>query len=131
MYNAAPYPGIEETLRRLSADFDLYVVTLKLEEMAKKALSSLHLDRYFAGIKGTPADKAVENKACLIETLLAETSLDADNVIMVGDRREDIRSAQENGVKTIAVSYGYGAAEEYGEALFVVPTAAGLLDYIW
>jgi phosphoglycolate phosphatase len=130
-FNCTPYQGIDETLRRLSADFDLYVVTLKLEEMAEKALSALHLDGYFAGIKGTPADKAVETKARLIETLLAETQLNADNVIMIGDRREDILSAKENGIKTIAVSYGYGTPDEYGEVLFTAPSAAALLDYIW
>lgn len=41
---------------------------------------------------------------------------DLSEVVMVGDRENDIRGARENGLDSIGVLYGYGSREELLEA---------------
>jgi acetolactate synthase-1/2/3 large subunit len=125
VFDCALFDNMDAVLEQLSKEFDLYVVTLKLQAMAEKAIAHLNIGRYFSDIKGMDSDQSKKNKALLIKELLEERKLDCRNAIMVGDRREDILAAKENGIRTIAVGYGYGAAEELSEAVFI---AGGALD---
>jgi len=126
VYNCTLFDGIDKTLRELSKEYDLYIVTFKLQAMAEKAVAHLNIGRYFLEIRGIDSDQSKKTKAMLIKELIEDKGLDYSKTIMVGDRREDITSAGANNVKAIGVSYGYGTVEELNEAVTVVGCAADL-----
>ena len=65
-------------------------------------------------IKGLKAIK----KADVIQYALTEAQLDPtkEAIIMVGDRNHDILGAQQNGLDSIGVLYGFGEETELQEA---------------
>jgi len=130
IYDCTLYDGIENTLQKLSKEFDLYIVTSKLQAMAEKAIAHWNIGHYFLDIKGIDSDQTKKNKALLIKELIEDRNLDYQKVIMVGDRKEDILAAKENGIKTVGVSYGYGTIEELEEALRTVDNTEKLLYVI-
>jgi acetolactate synthase-1/2/3 large subunit len=128
--NCKIYNDIEQVLKILSKEFNLYIVTSKNEEMAKKILKHFDLLNYFKCVKGAGSGVTVKSKSMLIKELLKEQIINAENSIMIGDRNEDIEAAAENEIKTIAVSYGYGAETEFNKALLKIDSPNELLDII-
>jgi acetolactate synthase-1/2/3 large subunit len=128
VYDCSLYGNIEKVLEKLSKEFDLFIVTSKSADMAKKALSHLNIARYFIEIKGVELSPPVKNKSTLIKELVLERGLDPEKTLMVGDRREDILAAAENNIKTIGVSYGYGFREELQAAMLVAESADELTE---
>lgn len=107
-----PYPGIRELLARLQDEGNkLYVATSKPEAMAKNILTHFDLAKYFTIICGAVSDHNRSTKEQVIEYLLS--LLDSkDELVMVGDTIYDVKGAAYHGIPTMAVSWGYGIAEE-------------------
>lgn len=119
MFENHVYPGIPEVLIRLKeAGAKLYIATSKPEEFAKKIITHFDLDRYFTGIYGASMDGHRSKKADVIQYALTEAQLDPtkETIIMVGDRNHDILGAQQNGLDSIGVLYGFGEETELQEA---------------
>lgn len=119
MFENHVYPGIPEVLTRLKeAGAKLYIATSKPEEFAKKIITHFDLDRYFTGIYGASMDGHRSKKADVIQYALTEAQLDPtkEAIIMVGDRNHDILGAQQNGLDSIGVLYGFGEETELQEA---------------
>ncbi|WP_251865772.1 HAD-IA family hydrolase [Enterococcus malodoratus] len=110
----AVYPGIEEILEALSADYVLAIATSKPEFYAKKILSNVNLSSYFTGIFG--ADLAGERSKKTDVIAYALEQLEGDSAVMIGDRKFDIIGAKENHLKSIGVLYGFGDLQEMTEA---------------
>jgi phosphoglycolate phosphatase len=51
--------------------------------------------------------------------------------IVVGDRREDIMAAKENGMKSIGCLYGYGSREELEEAEWKIERIGDLIQILF
>lgn len=110
----AVYPGIEEILEALSADYVLAIATSKPEFYAKKILSDVNLSSYFTGIFG--ADLAGERSKKTDVIAYALEQLEGDSAVMIGDRKFDIIGAKENHLKSIGVLYGFGDLQEMTDA---------------
>lgn len=107
------YPAVAETLATLQQQgFHLYVATAKPTVYARQILEHFDLAQYFTVIYGSELNGERSNKGDLIEYILQQEQLDAKECVMVGDREYDILGARRNAVQSIAVSYGYGSAEE-------------------
>ncbi|EOH71490.1 HAD family hydrolase [Enterococcus malodoratus] len=110
----AVYPGIEEILEALSADYVLAIATSKPEFYAKKILADVNLSSYFTGIFG--ADLAGERSKKTDVIAYALEQLEGDSAVMIGDRKFDIIGAKENHLKSIGVLYGFGDLQEMTDA---------------
>ncbi|BBM19303.1 phosphoglycolate phosphatase [Enterococcus avium] len=110
----AVYPGIEEILETLSADYVLAIATSKPEFYAKKILADVNLSSYFTGIFG--ADLAGERSKKTDVIAYALEQLEGDSAVMIGDRKFDIIGAKENHLKSIGVLYGFGDLQEMTDA---------------
>jgi phosphoglycolate phosphatase len=107
------YEGVPEMLEILqSAAKRLFVATSKVEVYTNRILEHFALSPYFVGIYGSAPDGKFDNKAELIEHILAKESLRPGETVMVGDRKYDVAGAKENGCLTVGVTYGYGSVEE-------------------
>ncbi|MGF6147060.1 Phosphoglycolate phosphatase [Kingella potus] len=104
-----PYPGTEAGLELLkSLGIPLAVVTNKSETLAVRLLRAIGLADCFSIIVG--GDTLPEKKPSPAPLLHAAETLGVppQNMIMVGDSRNDILAARAAGCPAVGVSYGYG-----------------------
>lgn len=107
-YENFPYPGVEDLLKKLHNDgYQLYVATSKPEVMAEHILKHFGLDQYFDVICGSTLDSNRITKADVIRHLLKQLPKD-EKILMIGDTIYDIEGANELGLPSIGVTWGYG-----------------------
>ncbi|QPF32704.1 HAD family hydrolase [Acinetobacter lwoffii] len=132
LYENHVFEGVAETLAELKRrGYRLFVATAKPTVYAKQILEHFDLAQYFTDIYGSELNGERTNKAELIQYILEQQKLQADQCLMVGDREHDIFGARHNGIDTIAVSYGYGSQEELALAQpkYKIDRFNQLLDY--
>ncbi len=111
-YENFPYPGVEDLLKQLRSDgHKLYVATSKPEIMAEHILKHFALDQYFDEICGSSLDGKRITKSEVIRHLLKQLPMD-EKIIMIGDTIYDIEGANELGLSSIGVAWGYGDLEQ-------------------
>ena len=108
------YPQVATTLKQLANDgMKMALVTNKPTPFVRPLLSSLGILDYFSVIIG--GDDVVEKKPhpAPIYLVLGRLGLRANELVFVGDSRNDIQAGQAAGCPTIGFSYGYN----YGESI--------------
>jgi len=132
LYENHVFEGVAETLAELKRrGYRLFLATAKPTVYAKQILEHFDLAQYFTDIYGSELNGERTNKAELIQYILEQQKLQADQCLMVGDREHDIFGARQNGIDTIAVNYGYGSQEELALAQpkYQIDRFNQLLDY--
>lgn len=128
------YPGIEDMLKKLKEKgCQLYVATSKPETAALRIMEHFDLSKYFTYIGGATLDDSRTKKGAVIQYVLERTgAADKDEVIMVGDRENDVMGARENGIQVIGALYGYGTREELeaAGADYIAETAEDIAEFI-
>jgi phosphoglycolate phosphatase len=107
------YSGIPEVLETLErTGYQLYLVTVKPAPFATRILQHFDLAARFVSVHAPGlADRDIQ-KASLIREALDARGLAPRAVMMVGDRAEDVEGARHSGVRSIAVTWGYGSRAE-------------------
>ena len=114
MHRASVYPGVPELLDGLvDRGVTLATATMKLTPVAEAILALHGLADRFAVVNGTDATHRTKAQA-LDHALERLGGPDRAGVLMVGDRHSDVAAAQECGVGSVAVTWGYGTVEELG-----------------
>jgi phosphoglycolate phosphatase len=133
MFENALYPGIAGAIDELAAmGFRLSVVTAKPHVYATRILEHFGLaDRFTRAYGPELADRAY-SKDALIRQACGMERLDPQQCFMVGDRVEDIVGAKVNGLRAIAVLWGYGTHAELEAAHpdHLVRTSIELVEYL-
>lgn len=108
------YDGIEDLLAGLQArGHILMTATSKPEVAARRITDYFHLTKYFAFVGGASLDDTRVHKGDVIRYVLETTQIkDLSQVMMVGDRENDMMGAKQNGLESIGVLYGYGDRDE-------------------
>lgn len=114
IYENELYPGIYEMLEKLSGKGKkLYIATSKLDRFAQIVVAHFNLQHFFVEVVGADYAGQKAEKSFLIEHLLKSNKIkELNKVVMVGDRKYDIEGAQDQQIKSVAVLYGYGKADE-------------------
>lgn len=114
------FSGTQPLLAQLkAAGKAVCLATSKPEVFARQILEHFHMDGYFDEIVGSCLDGARTKKGEVIGEVFArlgEKCPDKAMCVMVGDRLHDIHGAQENGLDSIGVTFGYGSQEELTQA---------------
>lgn len=105
------YPGVQSTLSALQAQqIPMAIVTNKPEHHTRALLDLLHerdgLIRFNWIIGGDTLPEQKPHPAPLLDCL-KHAGCRADEAMMVGDSINDVRAAQQAGVRVAAVRYGY------------------------
>ncbi len=120
MFENSLYDGVMDMLRMLkNGGRVLALATSKPEVYAKKILEHFQADAYFSAVCGALLnEKRVEKAEIIAYTLdtLGLTEADKKQVLMVGDRENDVHGAKENGLDCLGVLYGYGDRQELEKA---------------
>ena len=117
MFENSVIPGIPELLESLkNMGFNLYVATSKPIVFAVEILRHYKLDGYFKFAAGSNLDGTRSKKREVIQYVLDENDIPAEQALMIGDREHDIIGAKSCGVASIGVLFGYGSEEELSAA---------------
>ncbi len=133
MFENAVYPGVRELLAGLhAAGKTIGVATSKPELFAKQILAHFGLDKEFDVICGAAMDESRTHKNEVLDYALKTLSADPADMVMVGDRRDDMEAAKQLGLMGIGVLYGYGSEEELtkANATFLAKTPADVYRII-
>lgn len=108
------YAGMEDLLRDLqSRGRLLYVATSKYAAIAERIIEFLGLRGCFTAVEGSNRDSSLTGKTDIIGTLiLKKHRVPPAEAVMVGDMAYDIVGANNNGINSIGVTWGYGSREE-------------------
>ena len=110
MFENRVYDGVKEMLSVLKkSGHTLVVVTGKPEVYSREIIEHFGLHKYFYDVIGPSLSNTEEGKEELIKRAIDKFGSDA---VMIGDRKFDIMGAKSNGIKSVAVLYGFGTREE-------------------
>ncbi len=127
------YPDISELLEQLKSDgYTLYVATSKPALFARQIVDHFKLAPYFDKVFGSRLNGELAEKKELIQHILDQKQLKAEETVMVGDRKYDIVGAKACLVTAVGVTYGYGSVDEIhaAGADAVVDSPLALFDAI-
>lgn len=128
------YEGIAELMETLRArGCSLMLTTSKPEIAARRVMDHFDLTKYFDYVGGASQDTSRVKKGDVIRYVMETNHItDPDEVIMVGDRENDVAGAHQNYVKAIGVLYGYGTREELDTAGadYIAETVEDVADII-
>lgn len=115
------YPGMMELLKDLQTDKRrLGMATAKPEVFALRIAERFGFNPYLEAITGCSLDGKTDNKKLVVAAALAKwqltTAAGKKTVALIGDRREDVLAAHENGIPCIGVGFGFGSYAELSEA---------------
>lgn len=108
------YEGIDKVLQQLKNQGKyLIIATSKPEKFAHNILAQHDLEKYFDFIGGSLVDGSRVTKVQVLDYVLKTNKIsDLNEVLMIGDTKFDILGAKHFGLKSLAVTYGYGTKEE-------------------
>lgn len=113
--NVRVYPGVIDTLCALRSNI-FSVVTTKAPHHALATLENLAMAHFFKHVQGTTPNLRPKPAPDTIFQALAALQCDPQQALMVGDTAADIRAGQAAGIKTCAVSYGFGNLQALNDA---------------
>lgn len=105
------YPGIPEMLRSLARDYPLAIVSTTPSGLIRARLREAGLDGLMARITG--GDDGRSEKVEKIRGTMEDVG--ATGGVMVGDTPLDVVSGRANGLRTVAVTYGWCAEDRVHE----------------
>ena len=104
-----PYPGVKAVLGRLQGR--KATATMKATPTTRIVLEVFELLPYFDHVQGTDGFPAKPNPDVIFKALEA-LKAEPNECLLVGDSTCDIEAAKRAGVKSCAVTYGYGKRDE-------------------
>jgi len=103
------YDNVEDTLSYLhNLNIRLFIVTSKPYEFTKVISENLGIIQYFNDISGVNLYGESKSKGHRIQEIIKKHNLDVKETFMVGDRKEDVIAANQSGINTIGMLYGFG-----------------------
>lgn len=117
VFESPLYPGMGGFLERLSQKATLCLATSKPLVFAKQILELRGVEQYFTCLSGAELDGTRTDKGEVIAYALALLgNPPREQVVMIGDRRQDILGAKSQGIESIGALYGYSDPGELEEA---------------
>lgn len=116
VFQSTLYPNIKEMLGKLrNLGAKMMIATNKPESLALQQINYYNISDYFDEIVGNNNLQTRGSKGDFIRMAIKDLGLELSQIIMIGDRYNDIEAGKEVGLDTIGVTYGYGSAEEINQ----------------
>jgi phosphoglycolate phosphatase len=114
MFDTSVFDGVAELLAVLRArGVTLAVATSKSEPYAVPVVAHLGLGDVFATVGGDELDGSLPTKALVLAKVLHRLGdPDPREVLMVGDRMQDVVGAREHGIDCVGAGWGYALPGE-------------------
>lgn len=123
------FDGMAELIARWKDEgWKVCTATSKSEHFARLALERAGVLEHIDFLGAANWDAGRSTKIEVIQHVL--DNADPYHPVMVGDRIHDFAGAAEFGLPSIAVTWGYGAEEEWEQATYVAHTSTELEDIV-
>lgn len=106
------YDGIAKLIDDLNSEFTLTVATNANSFFARKMLAHLEIEKYFKTIVGYDSVKKPKPHPEMIYKILDSHNIKKENAQLVGDSHKDIMAADNAGVDSILVNWGFSNHEK-------------------
>lgn len=118
IFESMPYEGIFNLLEILhSKNKPLAIATAKPTFYTKQILEHHKWQHFFKIVRGSSLNGELYPKKRTITEAMVDMGVNNfDRVAMIGDTIYDIKGAQECGIESIAVNYGYGKTQDLKDA---------------
>ncbi len=127
------YPAVTETLAELQqAGFTLALVTNKPSKFVPEILAKHGIDKYFVDVLGGDAFPEKKPNPVALNWLMEKHNCQPEEMLMVGDSKNDILAAKNAGCAAFGLTYGYNHGEPIAASNpeFVADTIADLIDVV-
>ena len=107
------YPQVYETLKKLyELNYMLVIITNKPYEFVAPILEKLNIFNFFRMYLGGDSLEFKKPHPQPLLHVCEKFHMVLDNVVMIGDSKNDILAAKSAGIQSVAVSYGYNYGED-------------------
>lgn len=123
--DATTFPGMLDLVRTWKEQgLTLATATSKGEGFARKILDRAGFLPYLDFLGAAEEDGQRRSKTAVIDYVLSSNGWkgQTSDILMVGDRSHDIEGAAHFHLDTVAVSWGYGTADEWAHARYIAHT---------
>lgn len=104
------YPGVADGLRALAAaGHTLAVATNKPQDASLSIVRHFGLEPLFYAVLGGGGACALKPDPAMLEMLMQQTGFAPEQTWMIGDNYTDLECARRAGVRSLFLTYGYGA----------------------
>ncbi len=127
------YPAVTETLAELKqAGFTLALVTNKPSKFVPEILMKHGIDKFFVDVLGGDAFPEKKPNPVALNWLMEKHNCQPEEMLMVGDSKNDILAAKNAGCAAFGLTYGYNHGEPIAasDTEFVADTIADLIDVV-
>ncbi|ENM5770952.1 phosphoglycolate phosphatase [Vibrio mimicus] len=127
------YTNVKSTLTELkNAGFTLVLVTNKPSKFVPEVLEQHGIDHFFSDVIGGDTFPNKKPDPMALNWLLEKHQLTAQQMLMVGDSKNDILAAKNAGCPSFGLTYGYNHGEPIADAGpdFVADDIAALLEVV-
>ncbi|TXY29789.1 phosphoglycolate phosphatase [Vibrio mimicus] len=127
------YANVKSTLTELkNAGFTLALVTNKPSKFVPEVLEQHGIDHFFSDVIGGDTFPNKKPDPMALNWLLEKHQLTAQQMLMVGDSKNDILAAKNAGCPSFGLTYGYNHGEPIADAGpdFVADDIAALLEVV-
>ncbi|MGS0675634.1 phosphoglycolate phosphatase [Shewanella sp. 0m-4] len=109
------YSNVETVLFQLQqAGYQMAIVTNKPFEFTIPLLKAFNIDGYFSIVLGGDSLSKMKPDPLPLEHILHEWQLQTEQLLMVGDSKNDILAAKAAKVASVGLTYGYNYGEDIG-----------------
>lgn len=89
------------------------IATSKAQNFADGIADGFGIAKYFQAVVGSGLDGSLNTKAAVINAAMERLGATRENCLMIGDRRQDVEGARENGIDCAILLCGYGEDGEF------------------
>ena len=107
-----PIHGVQNMLERLSRQYPLSVVSARDEESTRRFLRQTGMEKFFGCVAGSLTVSHTKPYPDPIFWAAQQMGVRAENCLMIGDTRVDIRAGKSAGAQTVGVLCGFGDEAE-------------------
>ena len=118
IYECNLYPGVEQCIRELkNKGYLIGMASSKPEVSCRKILEHFNIIDLFDDVVGATFDGKIDTKEeVLNEVMRRWKHIDKNDMCLIGDTLFDVEGANQVGIKTVGVSFGFGDISEMKEA---------------
>ena len=112
------YPGVEKCIRTLKEQgYRIGMASSKPEESCKRILDHFGILELFDDVVGATFDGRIDKKEEVLNEVMRRWSdVPKDEMCLIGDTMFDVEGANQVGIRTVAVTFGFGNVQEMVEA---------------
>ena len=118
LFECSLYPGVRECIEKLKAQgYLIGMASSKPEVSCCRILEHFGILELFDDVVGATFDGRIDTKeAVLNEVMRRWSDVPKDEMCLIGDTMFDVEGANQVGIRTVAVNFGFGNVQEMVEA---------------